>query len=114
MIELVDTLPDTNVQPAEYKRLLGFPRERVLSGKARDLAEWARAWYSKNGRPWIYAREAQSLNVQGDQVTIDRISFTSTRVQPMFEQAGANGAILVALSAGPEVEEAAHKAWLGE
>ena len=26
MIELVDTVPDMNVQPAEYKRLLGYPR----------------------------------------------------------------------------------------
>ena len=50
MIELVDTLPDINVQPAEYKRLLGYPRERVLSGRARELAEWARAWYAKHGR----------------------------------------------------------------
>ena len=29
MIELVDTCPDVNVQPAEYKRLLGYPRDWV-------------------------------------------------------------------------------------
>ena len=46
MIELLDTLPDINVQPAEYKRLLGYPRERVLSGRARELSEMARAWYA--------------------------------------------------------------------
>ena len=40
MIELLDTIPDINVQPAEYKRLLGFPRERVLEGRSRELAEW--------------------------------------------------------------------------
>ena len=41
MIELVDTFPDTNVQQAEYKRLLGFPRERVmedLGGQVLGLA----------------------------------------------------------------------------
>ena len=38
MIELVDTLPDTNVQPAEFKRLLGFPRERVLEDRPRALS----------------------------------------------------------------------------
>ena len=39
MIELVDTLPDINVQPAEYKRLLGYPRDRVLDGRALRLHE---------------------------------------------------------------------------
>ena len=29
VIELVDTLPDVNVQPAEYKRLLGLPADYV-------------------------------------------------------------------------------------
>ena len=65
MIELVDTLPDVNVQPAEYKRLLGYPRDRVLTDRARDLAEAARAWYAKHGRPWVYAREVESLDVNG-------------------------------------------------
>ena len=57
MIELVDTLPDINVQPAEYKRLLGYPRDRVLDGRARELAEWARAWYAKQ-RPAVGLRPA--------------------------------------------------------
>ena len=34
MIELVDTFPDVNVQPAEYKRLLGYPADHVLDGRA--------------------------------------------------------------------------------
>src|SRR5438105_2050410 len=42
MLELLDTLPDINVSPAEYKRLLGFPREHILAGRARDLAEQPR------------------------------------------------------------------------
>ena len=46
MIELVDTLPDINVQPAEYKRLLGYPRDHVLTGRERELAEQARGWYA--------------------------------------------------------------------
>ena len=61
MIELVDTFPDANVQPAEYKRLLGFPRDIVLKDRSRELAEWARSWYAKNGRPWVYARQIDVL-----------------------------------------------------
>ena len=37
MIELLDTFPDINVQPAEYKRLLGYPR---VVGYDRSWAEW--------------------------------------------------------------------------
>ena len=43
MIELVDTCPDVNVQPAEYKRLLGYPRDWVVRDRARELVDWARA-----------------------------------------------------------------------
>ena len=71
MIELVDTLPDINVQPAEYKRLLGYPRERVLSGRARELADWARAWYAKLGKPWVYARQVGGVHVTNGSILID-------------------------------------------
>src|SRR5688500_20067694 len=77
MIELVDTLPDINVQPAEYKRLLGYPRDRVLEGRARELAEQARAWDAKHGRPWVYARQAVSLQVVDGSITMDGVAFTS-------------------------------------
>lgn len=55
-MELVDTSPAVNVAQSEYVRLLGYPRGRVLEGRALELADWARAWYAANGRPWIYAR----------------------------------------------------------
>src|SRR5579864_9232321 len=52
MIELVDTAPDVSVQPAEYRRLLGYPPDRELGERACELADWARAWYARNGHPW--------------------------------------------------------------
>jgi hypothetical protein len=111
MIELIDTFPDTNVQPAEYKRLLGFPRDRVLSGRSRDLAEWARSWYTKNGRPWVYARQADKLELSYGSIVIDGVSFTSTRLRDTLGRAEADGAVLVALSAGSEIEAEARRAW---
>ena len=54
MIELFDTGPDINVQPAEYKRLLGYPRDWVVRDRARELVEWARLWYAQHGQPWVY------------------------------------------------------------
>ncbi len=35
MIEIIDPCPDVDVQPAEYKRLLGYPRDSVVSDRAQ-------------------------------------------------------------------------------
>ncbi|HTL29652.1 MAG TPA: hypothetical protein VL282_10535 [Tepidisphaeraceae bacterium] len=114
MIELVDTLPDINVQPAEYKRLLGYPRDRVLDGRARELTEWARSWYANNGRPWVYAREAKSLELINGSILIDGVSFSSPRLQKTLAEAEAHSVILAAVSAGPELEAESHRLWLEE
>src|SRR5205823_7601728 len=111
MIELVDTLPDINVAPAEFKRLLGFPREKVLRDRSRELADWARAWYARNGHPWVYARQCERLEIVNETILIDGITFHSPRLLKMFHEAQADSAILVALSAGREIETAALDAW---
>ena len=111
MIELADTNPDVDVLPAEYKRLLGYPPERALSARARQLARWARDWYSEHGRPWTYARQSASLDVNNGSVVVDGVPFTSDRLQSTLQQADAEGVILVAVSAGAEIEQEAHRAW---
>ncbi len=113
-IELASTLPDVNVLHEEYVRLLGFPRGWMLEGRARELANWARAWYAENGRPWFYARHAESFAVTGDSIHIDGVSFTSRRLQSTLQQAQAHSAILVAVGAGPEAEEEAGRRWEDE
>src|ERR1700728_3829827 len=100
MIELLDAFPDVNVQPAEYKRLLGYPRDVVPEGRARELTDWARRWYAKNGQPWVYARQADELKITNGSITIDGVSFTSSRLRKTLLDAQAHSAILVAVSAG--------------
>lgn len=114
MIELVDTLPDINVQPAEYKRLLGYPRDRVLDGRARELAEWARNWYAKNGKPWVYVREAKQFELINGSILIDGVSFASPKLQKTLNDAEAHGVIIAAVSAGPELEAESQRLWLEE
>lgn len=114
MIELVDTFPNVDVQPAEYKRLLGYPRERVLEGRARELASWARSWYAQNGKPWVYARQAEKLDITNGSIVIDGVAFSSSRLQKVLKGAEADGAILVAVSAGPEIEAEAQRLWKEE
>jgi hypothetical protein len=111
MTEIIDTLPDTNVQPAEFKRLLGYPRNHVLKGRGRALVNWARDWYAQHGRPWVYARQADSFEIRDGAVCIDGASFASFRLQKTLQQAEAHGVFLVAVSAGIELEQEAQRLW---
>lgn len=110
MTELVLT-PAVEVAPAEYRRLLGYPRDAALSERAQELAEWARAWYRNHGRPWIYARRAASLNVANGAVEIDGVAFHSGRLRTALQLAEAHTVFLAAAGAGPEAEEEARRLW---
>jgi hypothetical protein len=83
MIGLCDTVPDSNVAPAEYIRLLCYPRGWTLEGRALELAELSRNWYAVHGRPWVFACEDA-------------------------------GAVIAAVSAGPEVADQVQRLWTEE
>ncbi|MFL6279125.1 MAG: hypothetical protein ACJ731_03375, partial [Vicinamibacterales bacterium] len=89
MIEIIDTSPNIAVQPAEYIRLLGYPRGFVLEGRALELAAWARDWFEQNGHPWIYARAVEAVRVDHDAVVVEGARFTSPRLRSTFQAAGA-------------------------
>jgi hypothetical protein len=114
MIEFFDPQPEVDVPQAEYKRLLGYPRGWTLEGRAAELADWARRWYAEHGRPWLYARVAQSVAAPTGRVVIDGEAFASATLSDAMRQAGADGAALVAVSAGPELEAEAARAWRGD
>lgn len=113
-IELSCTLSALDVQQEEYVRLLGFPRGWVLEGRARELADWAGDWYAKYGRPWIYARQAEEVELAGNSILIDGVQFSSRRLKSTLLDAEAHSVILVAVGAGPEAEEEAHQRWTDE
>src|ERR1700728_2147876 len=110
-IELASTRAEVDVRPEEYVRLLGYPRGWELEGRAQELAEWARAWYAQNGRPWVYARQAETFAVDSNSICIDGMQFASKRLEGTLDQAGAHNVILVAVGAGPEAEEEAQRRW---
>ena len=111
MIEILDTSPDISVQPAEYLRLLGYPRGFALEGRALELAEGAREWFERNGHPWVYARSVDALDIEDNSVVIDGVTFHSPRLRNTLHAAAARSAVLVAVSAGPELEEEAQARW---
>lgn len=111
MLELFETNPPLNVQEAEYQRLLGFPKNHVMSGRARELADAARQWFSENGRPWLYAGQWDALELAGNTVRAGGTEFSSRQLRDQFAEAQADKAVLVAVSAGRECEEHARRLW---
>ncbi len=113
-LELAAAHPEVKVIPEEYTRLLGYPRGWVLEGRAEELAAWARDWYAANGKPWFYARQAESFEITGDTISIEGVPFTSERLRKMLQQGQAHSVVLAAVGAGREVEEEARRRWQEE
>lgn len=111
---MLDTQPHIDVLEAEYTRLLGYPRQHIMTGRARELATWARRWYAENGAPWIYARRTEALHVSDEGVRIDGIAFRSARLRKQLADAQAHAVLLVAVSAGAACEERARQLWQEE
>ena len=102
------------VQPAEYYRLLGYPRDYVPTGRACELIELTREWYARHGRPWAHAGQAENIALSESTARIGGKEFTSTRLVKTLREADAHAAIVVAVSAGPEAEEEAQRLWHDE
>ena len=111
MFEWSEISPPPDVQESEYQRLLGYPKNRPLEGRARELADAARQWFRENGRPWIYANETGALELREGKVRMGAMQFSSKRLHDLFAEARAHGAVLTAVSAGKECEEHALSLW---
>lgn len=111
MFEPLTIRPDCNVPEAEYLRLLGYPRHHPLEERARELADWARAWFSKHGRPWIYARPTDAVQIMDAHLSINGTEFFSQLLREQFSATHATQAVVIAVSAGPECEAHARELW---
>ncbi|HLX71416.1 MAG TPA: hypothetical protein VKV04_17455 [Verrucomicrobiae bacterium] len=111
MFTLTEINPAVEVPESEYQRLLGYPRQHSLEGRARELADGARAWFSKDGHPWICAREISSVEFRDKKVSIGEKEFSSQRLHQLFAESDVHTAVLVAVSAGRECEEYARQLW---
>jgi hypothetical protein len=85
-----------------------------MEGRAKELADWARDWYAKNGRPWVYARQAEGFEVASNSILINSVAFRSLRLENTLRAAEAHSVILVAVGAGTEAEEEARRRWLDD
>jgi len=111
MFSLIETNPEVEIHEAEYQRLLGYPKNYLLEGRARELADEAQAWFAKNGRPWIWAREIPEVDLKNGIARIGGTEFSSKKLREILSEAAAHSALLVAVSAGKECEEHARALW---
>jgi hypothetical protein len=114
MIEFAETFRSVDVEPGEYNRLLGYPRGWVLNGRARELADRARDWYGRHGRPWVHVREAASLELTERSFRIEATAFSSERFRRALLAAEAHRVVLAVISAGPELEQETSQLWSNE
>jgi hypothetical protein len=111
MFTLTEICPQVNIPEAEYLRLLGYPKDRPLEGRARELADNAQKWFTENGRPWICAQECSSLESDGKKLWLCGTEISSRRLLDVFLTASAHSVVLLAASAGKECEEYAKILW---
>jgi hypothetical protein len=114
MIEIVDTQPRLDVDEAEYVRLLGYPPGWTLDGRAAELASWARGWYEAHGRPWMFGRVLEPRALENGGLALDGTRFTPSRLEERMRRADAHAAVLLAVSAGPQLEAEAQRLWHDE
>jgi len=100
------------VAPQEYARLLGMPRSRPLEGPLAQRAEGARAWYATHARPAVVARRLAVDRVGAGHVVVGPgVSLASATLAARFRNGDARAMMVVAVTAGPEVDEEVDRLW---
>ena len=115
MTEWIDSRPHVQVQPAEYLRLLGYPaRPRARRPRARPRR--GRACLVRGARASldVRARSAGRARMAPRPCAWKASAFTARALGERFTQSEAGGAVLAALSAGPELEAEAQRRWRDE
>lgn len=82
------------VPDADFRRFLRYPPGRPLEGALAENAAWARTWFAAHARPWIMMAPAE---------------VAAGWIGARFP--GAAELVLVAASAGPEVDAEAAARW---
>jgi hypothetical protein len=114
MFELFETPSKVDVQQAEFNRLLGYPKGHLLEGRSQQLATEARQWYATHGRPWLYARHVEGVELRDGRVRVAGVEFASPQLHEQLTVAEARSVVVAAVSAGPECEAQAQQHWREE
>ncbi len=107
----IETEPRVDVQESEYKRLLGYPPEHEVGPRVRDLIDSTNQWYEENGRPWVYSRRTEIVELLPSAIRIEEVDLVSPKLHSQLSAAQSDEVLLVAVSAGKACEERARQLW---
>jgi len=100
------------VPEREYRRLLGLPRNRELTGDLAGGAQHARRWYAVHGRPFVAVRRVEVREVGPASVTLATGDvLTSVDLADRLRAGEAHALVALAASAGLEVANEAARLW---
>lgn len=100
------------VEPREFNRLLGIPRDRELEGLLAERADWARAWYAAHGRPYLAVRRHNIAALGVDTVRLEGgVELGGRAFADHLRRYDAHGMVGMAVSAGTEVDVACEAMW---
>ena len=104
--------PAIDVPESEISRLVGYPSQQPLEGRAKELMDLARSWYQQFGAPWIYHRIREIEAIEEDRVLLSGGAvLTSQKLAERLSQTGAHQVLLFAASAGERVSEEIIRLW---
>lgn len=94
------------------RRHLSLPSEAEWTSELSTLADAARDWYGEHGRPWSARREIGIVAVHGQVIHLEGgPRLTSSVLGAGLEEVSAHALVIVAVSAGPEVEREIDRLW---
>jgi hypothetical protein len=101
-----------HVSEAEFHRLLGYPKGSLPTDEVLAAAQTARDWFQNNARPWVSVREIGISKIHGHTVELaDNEVLHGRALAQRLHQVEADRMVVLAASAGPEVDEKVKTLW---
>ena len=101
-----------SVTEQEYHRLLSLPRNYTLEGDMLERAENARAWYAKNGQPFVASVRVDLQEINPPLVALKSgHELQSDVLSKRLQKGEAHSLMILAVSAGPAVSKEVAGHW---
>ena len=112
LAEVLSPPDSSGVSESLFCRHLGLPECACLENYAQCVADTARRWYDENGIPWVHAVEVGIDRIEGASVLLeDGSGLNSDFVARVLTRVDAHALVVMAVSAGPEVDARIADLW---
>jgi len=109
-ITFLNTKHELTIDRAHYIRRLGYPKNHDISEEVEASMQWAHQWYVENGTPWMQIYEVDVV-LKDRKLYVDGIVINSEKVFHRFQKHQVQKAMLLAMTAGAEVDVKITNLW---